>query len=247
MLSFVIPAYNEETLIGQTLHTLLASARALGEPFEVIVVNDASTDQTAEIARSCGVEVVPVHLRKISAVRNAGARVARGEVLIFVDADTLVPAKALASAVEAVRQGAVGGGARVQMDGGVPLWAPAMMTLTSWSLGQMRLAAGCFLFARRDAFEAVGGFDEEYYASEEIHLSRALKAKGRFVIVSEAVITSGRKVRLFSGRQLFMQMAILASGGRSALKRREGLDFWYDGKRERGSRGFRQEGTGSDE
>jgi glycosyltransferase involved in cell wall biosynthesis len=232
VLSFVIPAHNEEAVIGQTLRTLLASAEMVGKPSEVIVVNDASTDRTAEIARSLGAAVVTVNLRKISAVRNAGARVARGEVLIFVDADTLVPVKALASAIEVIRQGAVGGGARVQMDDDVPMWASPLLTLVSWGLCRLRLAAGCFLFARRDVFDAIGGFDEEYYASEEIHLSRALKAKGQFVIVHEAVITSGRKARLFSGRQILRQMIILASGGRAALKRRDGLGFWYDGQRE---------------
>jgi len=242
-LSFVIPAHNEEAVIGQTLRALLASADTVGEPSEVIVVDDASTDRTAEIARSLGAAVVPVNLRKISAVRNAGARAARGEAFIFVDADTLVPAKALASAVEAIRQGAVGGGARVQMEDDVPSWAPTLMTLASWSLCRLRLAAGCFLFARRDAFDAVGGFDEEYYASEEIHLSRALKARGEFVIVSEAVITSGRKVRLFSARQLLRQMVMLASGGRATLKRRETLGFWYDGQREQAKHGHRQGGT----
>lgn len=241
LLSFVIPAHNEDALIGQTLRILLASAQAFGEPYEVIVVDDASTDRTADVARSLGAVVVPVNLRNIAAVRNAGARAAQGETLIFVDADTLVPARALASAMEAMRQGAVGGGARVRMDDGVPLWAPALMTLTSWSLSRLRLAAGCFLFARRDAFEAVGGFNEEYYASEEIHLSRALKAKGRFVIVCETVITSGRKARLFSGRQLLRQMAILAGGGRTALKRRENLGFWYDGQREQVNRSSQPE------
>ena len=239
--SFVIPAHNEEALIGQTLSTLLASAAAVGQPFEVIVVDDASTDRTAEVARSLGAAVIPVNLRQISAARNAGARVARGAVLIFVDADTWVPAAALAAAIEAIRQGAVGGGARVEMDDDVPWWAPALMRLTSWGLGQLGLAAGCFLFARRDTFEAVGGFDEEYYASEEIHLSRALKAQGRFVIVPDAVVTSGRKARLFTGRQMLRQMAVLAGGGRAALKRRERLGFWYGGQREQVRPGPRQE------
>jgi glycosyltransferase involved in cell wall biosynthesis len=232
LISFVIPAHNEDALIGQTLRTLLASAESVGKPFEVIVVDDASTDQTAEIARSLGAAVVTVNLRKISAVRNAGARAARGDVLIFVDADTLVPVKALASAMDAIHQGAVGGGARVRIDDDVPVWATPLLTMVSWGLCWLRLAAGCFLFARRDVFEAVGGFDEQYYASEEIHLSRALKAKGRFVIVAEAVLTSGRKARLFSGRQILRQMIILAGGGRAALKRRDGLGFWYDGRRE---------------
>lgn len=232
LLSFVIPAYNEEAVLEQTLSTLLASVEAIGAPYEVIVVDDASTDRTAEIARSFGVGVVSINLRKISAVRNAGARAAQGEMLIFVDADTLVSPEALASAVEAFQQGAVGGGARVQMDKDVPFWALLLMAAASGALSRLRLAAGCFLFARRDTFYAVGGFDEDYYASEEIHLSRALKKKGRFVIISDVVITSGRKVRLLSPRQLLWQMATLVGGGRAALKRRDGLELWYGGQRE---------------
>jgi glycosyltransferase involved in cell wall biosynthesis len=243
-LSFVIPAHNEEALIGQTLSSLLASARTIGEPFEVIVVDDASADRTAEIARSFGAAVVSVNRRNISAVRNAGARVARGATLIFVDADTLTPVETLASALRAIRQGAVGGGARVRMDNDVPKWAVALTNLVSWSLCKLGLAAGCFLFARREAFNAVGGFDEQYYASEEIHLSRALKSKGRFVIIPQSVITSGRKARMFSARQILKQLVILASGGRSALKRRENLGFWYDGQREAANCGSSQEGGG---
>ena len=131
LLSIVIPAYNEEAVLEQTLRTLLASVEAIGAPYEVIVVDDASTDRTAEIARSFGVAVVSINLRKISAVRNAGARAAQGEMLIFVDADTLVPPEALASAVEAFQQGAVGGGARVRMDEDIPFWALLLMAFAS--------------------------------------------------------------------------------------------------------------------
>jgi GT2 family glycosyltransferase len=96
----------------------------------------------------------------------------------------------------------------------------------------MGFAAGCFIFARRDAFESVGGFDEDYFASEEIHLSRALKRKGDFRIISGFVTTSGRKARMFSGREILFQLLRFARGGPAALKRREGLEFWYGGERE---------------
>ena len=120
----------------------------------------------------------------------------------------------------------------MRLEGDVPVWAPALMAVVVWMFCRLRWAAGCFLFARRDAFEAVGGFDEAYFASEEIHLSRALKRRGRFVIVREAVVTSSRKARMFSGWQLVKLMTRLAAGGKGALQRREGLEHWYDGQRE---------------
>src|SRR5688572_19307503 len=112
MISFVIPAHNEAALLGDTLRILRASADELGEPFEIIVVDDASTDATAEIARNGGARVQRIERRHIAASRNAGAKVARGELLVFVDADTHVPVETLRQALAAIRNGAVGGGSR---------------------------------------------------------------------------------------------------------------------------------------
>src|SRR5262245_58908955 len=85
VISFVIPAYNEESLLGRTLDAVSDAAGALGRPFEVVVVDDASTDRTAAVARGLGARVVPVNHRQIAATRNAGAREAAGQMLIFVD------------------------------------------------------------------------------------------------------------------------------------------------------------------
>src|SRR5207302_2484064 len=101
MISFIIPAHNEEQLLGHTLTALTAAARALGQPFEIVVVDDASTDRTAVIARDQGARVVPVEHRQIAATRNAGARAANGEMFVFIDADTVVTERAVAAAVEA--------------------------------------------------------------------------------------------------------------------------------------------------
>ena len=90
MISFIVPAYNEEAVLGGTLDHIHAAARTLDEPYEIVVADDASTDRTAEIAREHGAQVVSVHNRQIAATRNAGARAAQGEYLIFVDADTPV-------------------------------------------------------------------------------------------------------------------------------------------------------------
>ncbi|MGH7678941.1 MAG: glycosyltransferase [Gemmatimonadaceae bacterium] len=230
MISFVIPAHNEETLLGETLRILRASAEQLGEPFEIIVVDDASTDRTADVARDAGALVERVEKRHIAATRNAGAKLARGDTLVFVDADTHVPPRTLELMRDALRAGAVGGGARYRFTA-APLWTRiagnmigAVLRLRSW-------AAGCFVFARRDAFEAVGGFDERYFAAEELVLSQALKRRGRMVIVEEPVLTSGRKAHLYTIRESWEALWRIVIGGRGALKRRDQLTFWYDGRR----------------
>ena len=231
MISFVVPAYNEQSHLGVTLVALDAAARAVGEPYEVIVVNDASTDRTAEIAESHGARVVHVAHRQISRTRNAGAREARGEILVFVDADTVVHAGLVRDALAAVRGGAVGGGARIRVDGGMPRFARLVTSVILRALAACGIAGGCFLYARREDFWAVGGFDERLFAAEEIALSRALARRGRFVILPLFVLTSGRKFRSYSSWYAFVLMCRFALRP-GMLRDRRGLDFWYEGRRE---------------
>jgi glycosyltransferase involved in cell wall biosynthesis len=119
-LSIVVPAHNEEAFLGATLSALDLAARSLGIPYEIVVVNDASTDRSAEIAASFGARVVPTNVRHIAAARNAGARAARAEMLVFVDADTIVSSRILRAAVDALRNGAVGGGASAHFEAEAP-------------------------------------------------------------------------------------------------------------------------------
>lgn len=235
MISIIIPAYNEELVLGGTLRAVRESADAVGDPYELIVVDDGSTDRTADVARAHGARVVAVNVRHIAAARNAGAKVAIGDLLVFVDADTLVPPPVLHGAVMAFRAGAVGGGSAARLDSNDPRWGPAIMVAASWIMRTAGWAAGCFVYVRADVFRRVGGFDERYFASEEIHLSRAVKKHGRFVILREPVITSGRKGRLFTGRQVFVQFASALRPG--TLKRRDRLEIWYGGRREKEKNG----------
>ena len=232
MISFIVPAYNEERLLGATLDALRAAALAIGEPYELIVADDASTDRTAAIAAQHGAILVSVAHRQIAATRNSGARRANGDWLIFVDADTLVSEAVVRSAVEALRSGAVGGGAAVEFDGTVPLYARLLLPVLVRSFRWAGLAAGCFLFCTRHAFAAVGGFDEAFYGAEELVMSRALKRQGRFVVLRQAVITSGRKLRTHSVREMLAILARLALRGPGAVKQRQGMDLWYAERRE---------------
>jgi glycosyltransferase involved in cell wall biosynthesis len=231
MISFIVPAHNEELLIGQALSALERAARASSEPFEIIVVDDASTDATAAIARKHGARVISVHHRHIAATRNAGARQARGEFLFFVDADTLATPEAVAAGVKALRSGAVGGGCVFNFDGSLPLWARILHPI-GVSVGRIiRLIGGCFLFCRSDVFRAVGGFSERVYAAEELFFIRALKQQGRFVVPPHFVITSGRKVRTHSLGETLSTLMGMWWGGAASIENREKLDLWYGQRR----------------
>jgi glycosyltransferase involved in cell wall biosynthesis len=127
VISFIIPAHNEEALIGCTLAALHEAALALREPYEIIVADDASTDRTGAIALEHGARVVAVNRRQIAATRNAGARAATGDLFIFVDADTVATMRAVRAALRALRAGAVGGGCTVRIDGQLPPYAVVLM------------------------------------------------------------------------------------------------------------------------
>jgi glycosyltransferase involved in cell wall biosynthesis len=231
VISFIIPAHNEEVLIGRTLTALHAAARAVGKSYEIIVANDASTDRTSDIALEYGARVVAVHHRQISATRNAGARVATGGVLFFVDADTVVPARLLRAALRTLRRGAVGGGCSVRIDGRLPLYARVLERILPLVQQAVGMAAGCFLFCTRQAYLAAGGFDETLFVTEEISFGQRLKRLGRFVILRETALTSGRKLREHTALDLLRIGARMALGGPQLLRQREGLEYWYGHRR----------------
>jgi len=174
---------------------------------------------------------VPAHYRQIAGTRNAGARVASGDMLIFVDADTLITSSTLRASLEALRQGAVGGGATVRFDGQLPWHGRFLVFLLRVSMRLGRLAAGCYLFCTRAAFNAAGGFDEGLFATEELALSRALRRHGRVVILRETVESSGRKLRTFSGWEMARFLSALARIGPSVVRSRDRLELWYGSRR----------------
>jgi glycosyltransferase involved in cell wall biosynthesis len=227
VVSFIIPAHNEEVLIGRTLTALHTAARAVGEPYEIIVANDTSTDQTGVIASELGARVVSIQRRQIAAARNAGARVATGNVFIFVDADTIMPARLLRAALHALRRGAAGGGCNIRIDGPLPLYARILERILPLIQHALGMAGGCFLFCTRQAYFDADGFDETLFAPEEVSFGHRLKRLGRLVILREKALTSGRKLRAHTALDLVRIGSRFAFGGADALHRREGLEYWY--------------------
>jgi cellulose synthase/poly-beta-1,6-N-acetylglucosamine synthase-like glycosyltransferase len=173
--------------------------------------------------------VVGVNRRQIAATRNAGAREATGELFFFVDADTIVTRRAVRAGVRALRTGAVGGGCTVHLDGRLPHYAVILQPLML-IFHVVGLAPGCFLFCTRQAYRAVGGFNEAMHWGEEVAFGNRLKRRGRFVILHEFVTTSARKFRSHSALQLIEVAARLSLG--SPQSRQKGLEYWYGPRKE---------------
>jgi glycosyltransferase involved in cell wall biosynthesis len=225
MVTFIVPAHDEEFLIGRTISAIRSEAEVINERYEIIVVDDASTDATAAVAARCGARVLSVHYRQIAAARNAGAAQAKGDLLVFVDADTQVTGAVLAEAVRAMRIGAIGGGSRARFDEPVPVYGRILAWLWLRVQSFRHLASGCFLFCTRDGFEAAGRFDQGLYAAEDIALSRRLKRLGHFVILRETVVTSARNIRSHSPFETLRIVTGFALHGLEFFNSRHGP--WY--------------------
>jgi glycosyltransferase involved in cell wall biosynthesis len=232
MISFIVPAHHEQAWIGRCVAAIHNAARAVGEPYEVIVVDDASTDATAEIARQNGAEVIRVEHRHISATRNAGALHSRGDVLIFVDADSLVNAPIVKQVLEAVSDGAVGGGCVPQFEGDLPLWWQLLGPVFTGSGRLLKLTGGACQFCTRTAFDACGGFSLEHFAAEDLQFIKSLKRQGRYVVLAEPVTTSGRSLRNHSPWKIFWLLGWLIVRGPNTFRSRESSKMWYEVKRE---------------
>ena len=237
--SIIVPAWNEAAFIEHSLNALFAAMRGVDHwRGELVVVDNNSSDDTASVAEGCGARVVFEAVNQISRARNTGARAANGRYLIFIDADSHCDAVLLRETLDSLASGSiVGGGSPIRPDRPVNGLADHGLRFWNFLSRSLKLAAGCFVFCRRDAFEAVGGFSERVYAGEEIYLSRALKRHarrhgGRFAILETSpVTTSIRKLDWYSPLALFRQTLLVLIPG--ALYSKRLCRTWYDEQRER--------------
>ena len=158
--------------------------------------------------------MLSIHRRQIAAARNAGARAARGEYLFFVDADTRIKRTHIIEAIIALEAGYSGGSARVVTDGFIPLWGRILLRAFCALYFGLNLGAGAFLFTTRRNFETIGGFDEQYFVGEEVYFSLGLRKLGRFKVLREPIVTSGRKLRMYSAKQILGDFFAVILGGR---------------------------------
>ncbi|PYJ28142.1 MAG: hypothetical protein DME90_08615 [Verrucomicrobia bacterium] len=148
MISLIVPAHNEEFELSSTLAAIHLAASSAAQQYEIVVVDDASTDATPEIAAQAGAKVVRINRRQIAAARNAGARAGLGEYLFFVDADTRISASHVTQAIAALEAGYAGGSARVAIDGVIPPWGRVLLRVFTVLYFGLNLGAGAFLFTK---------------------------------------------------------------------------------------------------
>lgn len=209
--SIIIPAYNEEEYLPVALASVKESMNAIGRyKGEIIVTDNNSTDRTAAIAEESGARVIFEEHRQISRARNRGGEEALGRYLIFIDGDTTISPALLKKTLKSLESGEFcAGGTIVQFDEHIPFIARCLHRFWLFLSRTFKWACGAYVFCTREAFLETGGFDERYYASEEIHFSRALRLWGRkrgkrFVILEDPIITSSRKMVWYSPRDFLV-------------------------------------------
>ncbi len=237
--ALIIPAWNEAEFLGKTLESVTATIAELeartSHHGNLIVVDNNSTDATATIAAAHGATVVFEPYNQIARARNAGAASLDTDIdaLVFLDADTTCSQALLGEALDRLDSGElVGGGSIIAPDKPIKKSAQRAISGWNWLSQRVGLAAGCFVFCRRDAFDDVGGFSDKVYAGEEIFLSRQLKRWGRkrelsFRILDiDPVITSVRKIEWYGPMELVGQTLLMLIPG--ALFSRRLCRMWYD-------------------
>jgi glycosyltransferase involved in cell wall biosynthesis len=189
------------------------------------------------VARAAGATVVFEPVNQIGRARNRGAEAATGDWLIFIDADSHPSAELFADVAAQIESGrCLAGGCTIRLEEGYPagdlithLWNAASRAL--------RWVAGSFIFCDAAAFRKLGGFNVNLFASEEIELSKRLKklaraGRKRIVIVHRhPIVTSARKLRLYTAREHFTFLAKTILRGGKTLTSREACHTWYDGRR----------------
>ena len=186
-ISVVIPTLNEAGTITTTLQALLSLA-----PYEIITVDGGSTDDTQAICQQFGVKIL-ISERGRARQMNCGARVATGDLLLFLHADTTLPACALKDISAAMRDSDYPAGRfDVEIDG-AHWMLKVIERLINCRSRITKVATGDqAVFVRRAVFESMGGFPD-IPLMEDIAFCRALKRIGPMACLRSRVITSGRR------------------------------------------------------
>ena len=235
--SLVIPAYNEEAYLPRLLDTVDAARAAYpggADAIEVIVADNASTDRTGAIAEARGCRVAHVAKRVIGAARNGGARLARGEILCFVDADMRMHPLTFNEIDRALQRPRVAAGATVAFP---ERWSPGLAVTVAMLMPLvmlLRMDTGV-VFCRREDFDACGGYREDRLFAEDVAFlaalwKRALPRGQHLTRVTRArAIASARKFDKFGDWHYFrLAWEAALSLVREPSKQQWARRYWYE-------------------
>ncbi|WP_417547394.1 glycosyltransferase [Marinobacter segnicrescens] len=203
----VIPAHNEEDYIERCLTSILAQDYP-DSRYEAIVVNNNSTDATPKIARQLGVQVIDEPQGPVGRVRNAGAKAARGEVLLFIDSDCIAPSDWISYAAGKIssEHGLVLGGGCELPQNPKPIEKYWLLNGTEGATLPRDLIGASIAIATSDFFD-VGGFDETVTSGEDSKLSAMLRQRSFSVVIDRKMsvthLGNATDIRAFFQRQVW--------------------------------------------
>lgn len=232
-ISIIIPAYNEEKYLFATLEKIGAGLADIDSEAEIIVVDNESEDKTPQIAKDFGAIVFTEKKHNIAQVRNTGANNASGDVLIFIDADTLVPRELFQKIIDAMHdERCLGGAVAVDYEKFERKWV--RFYLVGWKFwGKIfNMKQGAMQFCRKSVFFEINGYDQSTYMGEDVkfywHLSKYAAQNTGYLYFMEnpKVITSSRRFDKMSVWKTLLLthpfFIFLAS------KRKESWKEWYE-------------------
>ena len=232
-ISVITPAHNEEALIGRCIESVSRSASVADIDCEHIIVLNRCSDRTKEIAIRAGCQVIEDNTRNLSCIRNAGAKIAKGDIIVTIDADSWMSPNMLSEVYSTLASGKfIGGGVRVRperLSVGIVCSLFVVLPFLLWH----RVSAGMF-WCKRSDYEAVEGFDESLICVEDVDFAKRLKRFGRlagkrFGTIREASITTScRKFDQFGDWYFVRHPKVVLD----IFRRRQNTadEFYYDSR-----------------
>ncbi len=236
-LSIIVPAWNEEKYIARTLDSLHRAVAVYeterDATAEIIVVDNNSTDHTAEIARSKGARVVFEPVNNIGKARNTGAKAARGKYIAFCDADNQITENLLVLIHDHLEDPRiVGGGTWIEPERR-NLKISFFYFIWGIYVRCSRVGVG-MMHCRKADFESFGGFDESIYAAEDVQLAYDLKKLGKprgqkFELIKKGwIITSTRKIDQTPLWTMLAKLIGFGFGLQKKIRSKDYCEHWYD-------------------
>ncbi len=234
-ISIIIPLYNEEKLIAETLQSIMRAKTSFEKEFnnylEVIVVDNNSTDRSVEICKKYDVKIVKEEVHNIAKVRNTGAKEATGDVLCFLDADSKVSTNIFTLINERMSsEEYIGGGTKFKLDKNNLFFR--LIYIGSNVFTRIVGLSGVLIYVKNEDFEKLGGFNENYYAAEDIDFVLKMKNLGKvynkkFSNINQGYVeTSSRKFKTITFKDLVFQGGLLLH--KSLRENPDMCQQWYN-------------------
>ena len=231
MISVITPANNEELFIEKCLCSVTAAAKEASVAVEHIVVLNRCTDRTGEIASELGARVLSEDARNLSRIRNKGAEVSKGDIIVTIDADSWMTSNMLTEVVKNLDSGKyIGGGVQMLPDRisfGILCSLSVVAPFYLWH----GVSVGMLWCMKKD-FDAIGGFDENLACIEDIDFGKRLKRYGkdagkRYCTIRKAyIVTSCRKFDQFGDWYFFKNPMVVYRVFKGDPKQAD--QFYYD-------------------